>query len=363
MGASLSGPAARGHFVPCALRGVPRRGTVGVMRLALLALVLAGCCLSGLTRPGGATLRYTPDPWLVNWGAGYEPALLADGDPSTYWCTPSGAPLPITGLMQLDVPSSVASIDFDNRVTGYETSGAREVTVELVGAGGVAVAPPVHAVLNANALTTLPVVGAGVSAVRLTILSNYGGSYTVLSELAIRSDLGTGMPPLPGVVVPPVPPPSIVPPSAPPIVPPVPSAPPVPSSAGVPYVTDAIPSYGGYGPELMRDGSPSTYWCTPARPELPVIVTLTFAAPTTISAVQIDSAIPGYTDIGPSDVTFLARDAAGTILGLTNGRANANAVTVIPLAAPVTGATVLRVTFQEYYGGAYLGVGELVVIP
>lgn len=323
-------------------------------RVSLSALLLSACCLNGLPgRLPTASLAYTPDPWLPTWGAGYEPSLMADGVQSTYWCAPSGVSFPIVGNFQLAGPATIASIDFDTRVAGYESSGIHEVSIEPLGAGGVPLGVPVRAFLYENTLSTVPVAAVGVTAVRITFLSNHGGGYAALAELAIRSDLGIGAPPAPPPAYP-----------TPPVVPSVPSAPAFPSAVrGVPYATDSVESFSGYGPELMRDGNPATYWCTPSTPTFPVTLTLSFPTPTTISAIEIDSSIPGYATIGPSDVTFLGLSETGAMLGLTNARANASALTVIPLSAPLSGVSRLRVTLQDYYGGPYLGVGELVVLP
>lgn len=306
--------------------------------------------------PVVTTVAYTPDPWLPSWGAGYEPSLMADGISSTYWCAPSGVTFPIVGNYQLAAPTTIVSMDFDTRVSGYESSTIYEVSIEPLGVGGVPLTAPVHAFLYENALTTVPVSAVGASAVRVTFLSNHGGSYAALADMAIRTDMGTGAPPAPAPAYP-TPPPTIPSGTAPWI--------PTPATAarGVPYTTNEVASYGGYGPELMRDGNPATYWCTPTTPVFPVTITLSFPTPTTISAIDIDTTIPGYDSIGPSDVTFLALSDTGAMLGLTNGRANQNALTHLPLATPLAGVSTLRVTLQDYYGGPYLGMGELVVLP
>lgn len=311
------------------------------------------------------SLAYTPDPWLVNWGPTYDSSRLSDNNPSTYWCAPSGTTFPIVTLLTLGAPSNLASIDFDARVSGYETSAIREVLIEPLAAGNVPLGAPVTAVLNANAITTVPVAASGAEVVRLTFRSNYGGSYAALSEIALRSDMGTGMPPLPALPVPPgvvsgTAPPGVVTGTAPPA---VGAVVPVTGGVGLPYVLDAsIPAFAGYGIELMHDGNPATYWCSPAAPVFPFIITLTLTPPGMVSAIEIDSTNATYTDIGPSDVTILAMSPTGTILNVTNGTATANTRTRIPLIAPVEAAQ-LRVTLQDHYGGSYVGISELAVFP
>lgn len=335
------------------------------LRIALLSLWLGACCFSGdglgslVPSPAASgTLHYTPDPSLVNWGATYDARQLADGNPATYWCAPSGTPFPIATTLSLDGPSQLTSIDFDNRVLGYETSGLREITIEPLGVAGAPLGAPVQAVLNANAITTVPVSAAGVTAIRLTFTSNYGGGYAVLSELTLRSDMGVGLPPAPAVAG--LAPPPVIPPSA-PFPPPFPTAAPVAPATGLSYVTDAISSTPGFEASQMHDGNPATYWCSEANPYFPYVMTLTFS-PSTVSAIEIDSTNAAYPTIGPRDVTILTMSPLGGILNVTNGYAEPNAITRIPLVAPVTAAQV-RVTLQNNHGGVFAGISELRVLP
>jgi hypothetical protein len=328
---------------------------------------LGACCMNGMTGLAPSGLRYTPDPWLVNWGPTYDSSRLADGDPSTYWCAPSGTAFPIVTIVQLESAQTLGSVDFDTRVVGYETSGIREVTIEPLAAGGMSMGFPVHAVLNANALTTVPLSQSGVHAVRFTFASNYGGSYAAMAELVLRSDLGTGMAPLPAIAVPSVPP--VPPPSG--LGVPTEVAPPSGAAGviaatggpGVPYVVDgAVPAFSGYGTDLMHDGNPGTYWSSPPSPYFPFVMTLTLSPPTTISAVEINSAIAAYPDIGPADVTILTVSDTGAILNVTSATLPPNASTRIPLVAPVAAAQ-LRLTIQGNHGGTFAGIAELSIMP
>jgi hypothetical protein len=135
-----------------------------------------------------------------------------------------------------------------------------------------------------------------------------------------------------------------------------------PLSLGLPYTLEPIPSFTGYGGELMQDGDPTTYWCTPGTPTFPFVMTLTLLTPARVSAIEVNAAIPGYDDLGPREISVEALDLDGTVIGVSQGHVVENAITRIPVAATREAAR-LRITITDFYGGAYLGVSELSVLP
>ena len=322
---------------------------------------LAGCCMTGggtvtapaigapaATAPGG--VGYTPDPAIPTWSAGYAASMMQDNNPSTYWCTPMSPVFPIVTTITLAAPTNVMDVDFDTRLPGYDTSAIRDVMIEPLGAGGMPLGAPVSASLVQNNVTSVPVVGMGATALRLTFFSNFGGSYAGLSELTVRTMPGTGLPPLPSLGgLPPIPS--------------MPSMPTLPAGPGIAFMVDPmIPTWSaGYSSAMMQDMNPSTYWCTPVGPVFPVVTTLTLLMPSTVTGVAFNTAISGYDTIGPRDVMIEALDAMGNVVGVGNGMVLQNTTSTVSLAMPVF-ANSVRLTMRSNYGGTYLGIAELSVM-
>lgn len=130
-------------------------------------------------------ILFTPSG-LPEWGAGYENVRLADGDPSTYWCSPTGAATPMTATLLFERPAYVEALEIDNRISGYETSGAREVRIEALDLGG-AVMRTTTATLPQASTTVVPFANDLVaSGVRVTVLSTFGGDYTAIAEIVVH---------------------------------------------------------------------------------------------------------------------------------------------------------------------------------
>jgi len=136
-------------------------------------------------------LAYTVMPGMPTWSAGYAPTKMQDGNPNSYWCTPSNPTFPVMGMLQFPAPATVQSLVFNNMLPGYVTSGAREVMIEALGPTGMP-AGMTMATLAQNSVTPV-MFPAPVSAamLRITVRSNYGGPYAGLSELQV---MGVGVP-------------------------------------------------------------------------------------------------------------------------------------------------------------------------
>lgn len=326
------------------------------VRIALFALALSGCCMGGGAAPAApapvtapapppaGAVAYTADAAIPTWSSGYASTMMADNNPATYWCTPSSPTFPVTTTLTLAAPSNVMDVDFDTRLPSYDTSGARDVRIEPLGPGGAPLGAPVTASLVQNNVTSVPVVGVGVTAIRITFLSNFGGMYLGLSELTVRTTPGSGLPPLPSAALPPLP---------------------AVGAAGAPmaYTADAlIPTWSSsYAASMMQDGNPATYWCTPMSPAFPVTTTLTLPMPSTVNGLSFNTAIPGYANIGPQNVMIEALDMMGNVVGVTNGVVMQNTTSTVSFPLPVLASSV-RLTMFGNYGGSYLGIGELAVL-
>lgn len=329
-------------------------------------LALGGCCFGGTSSgsfgsfgaPAGA-VAYTTDPMIPTWSSDYASVMMQDNNPSTYWCTPMGTPLPVVTTVNLVTPSNILDVDFDTRLPGYDTSAVRDVLIEPYGPSGMPAGAPVRATLIQNNVTSVPVVASGVASIRLTFFSNFGGAYLGLSELTVRTVPGTSLPPMPSMPVVPSTPsmPTL------PTIPTMPTIPLPPGGPGIPFVADgAIPTWSsGYSAAMMQDMNLATYWCTPAAPAFPVTTTLTLGFPATVSGLAFQTAISGYDTIGPRDVTIEALDAMGNVVGTTNGTVLQNTSSTISLPMPVM-ASAVRLTIRSNYGGTYLGIAELAVM-
>jgi hypothetical protein len=332
---------------------------------ALLALSVSACGATSPARPAprAAVVRatspevaapppptgpalYLVDPNLPNFGAGYEGTLMQDGSPTTYWCSPAGVTYPLTTLLTLDGPTNVADIDFDTRVPNYATSAPRDVLIEVM-VGVRTVGPPIRVGLNLDAVTSVPIHATAVTSIRVTLLSNFGGSFVALSELTVRSVPGSGLgpvpagsptPPLPGAVAPP--------------------------PRAVPYVADPlIPTYSdAYSARMMMDDLPATYWCSPAAPATPIVTTLQLDTPTTVRGLTFNTQIPGYSDCGPHKVKLELIDAAGHVAAVARARIPEYSVTTVSFRTP-TLASAVRVTLGDNHGGQYFAITELIVNP
>lgn len=157
----------------------------------------------------------------------------------------------------------------------------------------------------------------------------------------------------------PVSPPPAVAPSLPPPV----AMPPAAAGPGIAFVVDPlIPTWSSsYSAAMMQDNNPSTYWCTPSSPTFPVVTTLTLPMPSTVTGVAFNTAISGYDNIGPRDVTIEAIDPMGNVVGLVNGTVLQNTTSTVALPMPAL-ASAVRVTMRSNYGGSYLGIAELAVM-
>jgi hypothetical protein len=81
-----------------------------------------------------------------------------------------------------------------------------------------------------------------------------------------------------------------------------------------------------------------------------------------VSALEVNAAVPGYDDLGPSELSVEALDLDGTVVGVSEGHVVQNAITRIPVTASREAAR-LRITITDFHGGAYLGISELSVLP
>lgn len=330
---------------------------------AFALFALAGCCMTGggaavapgvpAAPPAGA-VAYTADPAIPTWSSGYAATMMQDNNPSTYWCTPMGPVFPIVTTITLAAPSNVVDVDFDTRLPGYDTSAIRDVMIEPLGAGGMPIGAPVSAGLLQNNVTSVPVVGMGATAIRFTFFSNFGGTYAGLSELTVRTTPGTGLPPLPSMGGLP---------SLPPSMPSIPTMPSGPAGPGIAFVVDPmIPTWSsGYAATMMQDMNLSTYWCSPSGAPFPIVTTLTLPMPSTVTGLAFNTAISGYDNIGPRDVTIEALDPMGNVVGMTNGVVLQNTSSTVMLPMPVLAGSV-RLTMRSNYGGSYTGIAELSVM-
>ena len=328
------------------------RGTL--VRVIVVLLFVSGCCFGGsgeataptapaATAPAvplAAGVPYTVQPGLPVWSDSYAARYLGDGTTSSYWCTAMSPTFPMVATLVPSAPSAITGLDLDTRVSGYETSAVRVVTVETLGAGG-AMLDAQTIELAQNAVTSLTFAAPLTPAqVRLTFHSNFGGSYAALAEVTLRVGPGTGRPPTPAVA----------------------AALPPPPRAGVPYTVAAgLPFWNDtYAPTQMQDANPATYWCTPMSPTFPITGSLMLAAPSTVSGVLFDNRLPGYETSGIQAVTINAIGPAGDLVTTTTAVLPQGSSTVVPLPMPVTAARI-DLVFGSNHGGSYAGLAELVV--
>jgi hypothetical protein len=276
--------------------------------------------------------HYTVAPGVPIWSETYSTTHLNDGT-GDYWCTAMSPTFPIVATLNLDAPGAIVAVDFDTRVAGYETSAISDVTVELLGPGGMVLGTQ-RVGLNQNAITSVPTVGMG-TAVRVTMHGNFGGSYAALSEITVRTTPGSGLPPI---------------------------ASPGARGRGLAYtVAPGIPTWSeGYSAANMQDGNPTTYWCTAMSPPFPFVFSLSFPAPATVTSVRFDTRLPGYDTSGLRDITLEAIGPNGEVLSASNQVLTQNAETVVTLPVP-TMMSGIRVTARSNHGGSYAGLTELAV--
>lgn len=136
---------------------------------------------------------------------------------------------------------------------------------------------------------------------------------------------------------------------------------PPPVRRGVLFSVSGLPSWGaGYEAARLGDGDPSTYWCSPATPVLPLTATLLFDAPSFVEAVELDSRLAGYETSGAREVRLEALDLGGAVLRTTTATLPVAASTIVPLPTGVV-ASGVRVTVLSTHGGDYAGIAEVVV--
>lgn len=320
-------------------------------RTLVVALFVTGCCFGGTgevvapTAPAAAApaaplaagVPYTVEAGLPVWSDSYAARYLGDGTTSSYWCTAAGPTFPLVATLVPSLPTPITGLDLDTRVSGYETSAIRVVTVETLGAGGAPL--DVRTIeLAQNAVTSLTFAAPlAASRVRLTFHSNFGGTYAALAEVTLRVGPGTGRPPTPAVA-------------------------PAPPARGIAYtVAPGLPFWNDtYSPARMQDATPSTYWCTPMSPTFPITGSLVLAAPSTVRAVLFDNRLPGYETSGMQMVTINAIGPAGDLVTTTTAVLPQASSTLVPLPLPVT-ASRIDLIFGSNHGGSYAGLAELVV--
>jgi hypothetical protein len=311
-------------------------------------LGLSACCMGGavptaapsvapsapaIAAPAVGSAPYAVAPGVPTWSESYGTGFLSDGTPS-YWCTAMGPAFPISATLNLAAPTALAAIDFDTRMSGYETSAINDVTIEVLGAGGVTVGTQ-RVGLNQNNVTSVPLALGTATAVRLTMHGNFGGSYAGLAEVTLRTIPGAGMPPL---------------------------ASPGARGRGLAYtIAPGIPTWSdSYAASNMQDGNPATYWCTAMGPTFPFVFSLSFPAPATVSALRFDTRLPSYDTSGLRDVTLEALGPNGEVISATNQVLGQNVETTVTLPAP-TLMSGIRVTARSNHGGSYAGLSELTV--
>jgi hypothetical protein len=121
------------------------------------------------------------------YGSGYETARLGDGDPSSYWCSPVSPTFPMAASLMFESPSIVEAVEIDNRISGYETSGAREVRIEVLDLGGEPMRTDTRTLSQAT-VTSIPVgMELVASGIRVVVLSNFGGEYAGIAEVVVHA--------------------------------------------------------------------------------------------------------------------------------------------------------------------------------
>ena len=298
-------------------------------------------------------IAYRVEPGLPEWSASYRATGLTDANPATQWYTPMSPTFPVTATFTPLAPSPVGGIDIDTTLGSYNTSGAREVQIELLTADGTP--PRVMAfTLNQGAVNSIPVTPPMVpSQIRLTMRSNHGGSYLAIADFTLRPMPGTGVAPaMAAVAGAPVPPPL-----------PPPGLPPV-AGAGLPYtVAPGLPEWSAsYRATNLNDGNANTQWYTPMSPTYPVQMTLLLAQPTLIGGVSFDTHLGSYATSGARDVLIELIGPTGAPAGGGAGALAQESISNVPITSngPVSS---VRVTINANHGGSYLGISELRLLP
>jgi hypothetical protein len=303
-------------------------------------------------------IPYRVEAGLPEWSSSYTAAMLTDGNPGTQWYTPMGPTFPVMATMTPLAPSPVGGIDIDTTLGGYNTSGAREVQIDITTADG---SPPrsMAFTLNQGVVNSIPIVPPVVpSQIRLTMRSNHGGSYLGIADFTLRPTPGTGQPAAPAAVAGamPVPPPGM------PVPPPV--MPPPVAGAGIPYTVAAgLPEWSStYAATKLHDGNPGTQWYTPMGPTYPVQMTLMMAQPTLLGGLSFDTHLGSYATSGARDVLIELFNPAGQPAGGGAGALTQESITNVPVVSngPVQS---VRVTITANHGGSYLGIAELRLMP
>ncbi len=133
----------------------------------------------------------------------------------------------------------------------------------------------------------------------------------------------------------------------------------------------------GYPAECLFAESPTTYWCTPASPAYPVVMTLEVAAAdATIDRFVIDTRVKGWETSAAKHVTIEVSPPRepGAFAEVADLELALDALQHVVLASPVPAGRV-RVTMHSNHGGTYLvlqrlyvmgkavGVGEVMLPP
>ena len=342
-----------------------RDALLGALALSLTTAggSLAACGSSGDAPPTPAPavapvavvpgIPYRVEPGLPEWSSSYAAVGLTDANPATQWYTPMSPTFPVVATLTPLAPSPVGGIDIDTTLGGYNTSGAREIQIDIMTADG---SPPRSLAysLNQGGVNSIaispPVVP---SQIRLTMRSNHGGAYLGIADFTLRPTPGTGTAPAPiaptaGMVVPPT----------------MPPVPPPAAGAGVPYtVAPGLPEWSSsYAASMLNDGNPSTQWYTPMNPTFPVQMTLLLAQPTLLGGLSFDTHMGSYATSGARDVLIELIGPNGQPAGGGVGSLVQENITNVPVASngPVSS---VRVTITANHGGAYLGIAELRLLP
>ncbi|MCA9534065.1 MAG: hypothetical protein KC593_10305 [Myxococcales bacterium] len=299
-------------------------------------------------------MPYRVEAGLPEWSSSYTAAMLTDGNPSTQWYTPMNPTFPVTAVMTPTSPAPVGGIDINTALGGYNTSGAREIQIDIMTADGT---PPrtMAFSLNQGGLNSIAVTPPVVpSQIRLTMRSNHGGAYLGIADFTLRPTPGTGQAPAPAAPVAAMP--------APPPMPP-PSLPPV-AGAGIPYtVAPGLPEWSAsYAATMLHDGNPNTQWYTPMGPTYPVQMTLMMAQPTLLGGISFDTHLGSYATSGARDVLIELIGPTGAPAGGGAGSLTQESITNVPVQSngPVSS---VRVTINANHGGSYLGIAELRLLP
>lgn len=139
-------------------------------------------------------LPYVVDPLIPTWSSGYAASMMQDGNPATYWCSPTGPTYPIVTTLTLLSPNLVNGLAFNTVNTGYPNIGPNGVMIEAIDPMGAVVGVASGSVLMNTTSTVAFTAPVFASSIRLTIHSNHGGAYVGITELVVMS---LGLPPLP----------------------------------------------------------------------------------------------------------------------------------------------------------------------